>query len=549
MKKIVMLIALVTFGWMTVSADNDSLTIALDLNAETQVADLSAPEITFEIEAPSAISEDGKDGLKYYRNWLGEKCIDFGDQPVYYDFKRDMTFVGVPVFALGWALNSEKKSFRSLRKGFIGGFHTEIDNYTQFAPYAVILGMKAAGYQGRSSWDRLMVSTLASNVIMAGIVNGIKYGAKEERPDGSTKNSFPSGHTATAFVAATVLHKEYGMTRSPWFSVGGYAVATATGFMRVMNNRHWISDVIAGAGIGILSTEVGYWIGDMIYKNKGITHLELEGVGDSPSFFDIHLGIGLHSNKLVFEDDLFANLADQNPFNDNRYPVELGTSTSVGIEGAYFLNKYIGVGGMARVTTTPVHGLDMTDDDIVYIDELNNEVTDFNQEMGTNFPYLNTVSVDNENLLDISFDAGVYGNLPLNNRFSLGAKALIGMRLSKGFSYEATMRDANGKILMQPAVDGEDPQPRTYKISDVDGNNSFNYVLGVSATYKYKQNFAWKVFVDFDSSKNKYTMTDKIFPEDIMIANGFPANFFDDEYKSTKRLNFWTIGAAFTITF
>lgn len=548
MKKIVMLIALVTFGWMTVSADNDSLTIALDLNAETQVADLSAPEITFEIEAPSAISEDGKDGLKYYRNWLGEKCIDFGDQPVYYDFKRDMTFVGVPVFALGWALNSEKKAFRSLRKGFIGGFHTEIDNYTQFAPYALILGLKASGYQGRSSWDRLMVSTLASNVIMAGIVNGIKYGAKEERPDGSTKNSFPSGHTATAFVAATVLHKEYGMTRSPWFSVGGYAVATATGFMRVMNNRHWISDVIAGAGIGILSTEVGYWIGDMIYKNKGITHLELEGVGDSPSFFDIHMGIGLHSNKLVF-DEYADGYTGKIPLGEYSNTLELGTSTSVGIEGAYFLNKYIGVGGMARVTTTPVKGLDMTDTDFEYIDASNAMVKEFNQDYALNLPYLNTVTVDNENLLDISFDAGVYGNLPITDRFSLGAKVLIGARLSKGFTYEATMRDANGQILMEPMKDGEDPQARTFKFIDVDGNNSFNYVLGISATYKYKQNFAWKVFVDYDSSKNKYNLYNRFRPDDILLANALPPSLINYSYYASKHLAFWTIGAAFTITF
>ena len=75
---------------------------------------------------------------------------------------------------------------------------------------------------------------------MAGLVNGIKYTASEMRPDGSTRNSWPSGHTATAFMAATILHKEYGLTRSPWYSVGAYTLATATGVMRVLNNRHWM---------------------------------------------------------------------------------------------------------------------------------------------------------------------------------------------------------------------------------------------------------------------------------------------------------------------
>ncbi|HAO64286.1 MAG TPA: phosphatidic acid phosphatase, partial [Porphyromonadaceae bacterium] len=95
----------------------------------------------------------------------------------------------------------------------------------------------------------------------------------------------------TAFVAATILHKEYGMTRSPWFSVGGYALATATGVMRVLNNRHWISDVMAGAGIGIISTELGYFAADLIFKDRGVERYELDGeVSVNPSFVDIQMG-------------------------------------------------------------------------------------------------------------------------------------------------------------------------------------------------------------------------------------------------------------------
>lgn len=73
---------------------------------------------------------------------------------------------------------------------------------------------------------------------MATLVETMKYSVRELRPDGSTNNSFPSGHTATAFSAATILHKEYGMTRSPWYSIAGYMLTTATGCMRVFNNRH-----------------------------------------------------------------------------------------------------------------------------------------------------------------------------------------------------------------------------------------------------------------------------------------------------------------------
>jgi membrane-associated phospholipid phosphatase len=91
----------------------------------------------------------------------------------------------------------------------------------------------------------------------------------------------PSGHTATAFVTATILDMEY-RDASPWISVGGYAVATTTAIYRMANNQHWISDVLIGAGIGIFSTKVVYFthryhwgkksnmvILPTIYKNGG----------------------------------------------------------------------------------------------------------------------------------------------------------------------------------------------------------------------------------------------------------------------------------------
>ena len=84
------------------------------------------------------------------------------------------------------------------------------------------------------------------------------------------KTVFLSGHTAFAFAAATILHKEYGQTRSPLYSIAGYSLATITGVGRVLNNRHWVSDVLVGAGIGIVSTDLGYFLSDVILKQKGI---------------------------------------------------------------------------------------------------------------------------------------------------------------------------------------------------------------------------------------------------------------------------------------
>lgn len=97
--------------------------------------------------------------------------------------------------------------------------------------------------------------------LMGITVNTFKHTTSVMRPDETTRNSFPSGHTATAFLGAELLRREY-WNVSPWIGVAGYAVAAGTGFFRMYNNRHWFTDVIAGAGVGvgILSVEAAYWL-------------------------------------------------------------------------------------------------------------------------------------------------------------------------------------------------------------------------------------------------------------------------------------------------
>lgn len=170
------------------------------------------------------------------------------------------------------------KDIHSIRDGIIPGFHYKYDDYLQYIPAGLVIGMKAAGYESRSSWGRMIVSDAFSVATMATAVNAVKYSIKRLRPDGSQRNSFPSGHTATAFLSATMLHKEYGW-RSPWFSIGGYTVAAVTGVSRIMNNKHWMSDVVAGAAIGIGSVHLGYYLGDLIFKEKGLSSIYAE-----PSF-------------------------------------------------------------------------------------------------------------------------------------------------------------------------------------------------------------------------------------------------------------------------
>lgn len=141
--------------------------------------------------------------------------------------------------------------------GWNPNFHTTADNYLQYAPAVITLGLSAAGLKGRNDLLNQSLILAKSELLMSVVVQGIKRTSKVERPYGPVYTSFPSGHTAQAFLSATFLAKEYGHI-SPWISVGAYTTATGVGVLRMMNNKHWISDVLAGAGIGILSVEFVY---------------------------------------------------------------------------------------------------------------------------------------------------------------------------------------------------------------------------------------------------------------------------------------------------
>lgn len=162
---------------------------------------------------------------------------------------------------------SMDRDFAALRNNLAPDFSYHYDDYIQYSPAVLTLGIKACGYKGQSDWGRMLVADAFSVAVMAGVTNALKYSVKRERPDGSARNSFPSGHTATAFMCATMLHKEYGWRNIGW-SIGGYSVAMLTALSRNLNNKHWVSDTFMGAAIGVGSVELGYYLTGLIFKEK-----------------------------------------------------------------------------------------------------------------------------------------------------------------------------------------------------------------------------------------------------------------------------------------
>jgi membrane-associated phospholipid phosphatase len=149
------------------------------------------------------------------------------------------------------------KEFQEERNEYYPYFRTHADDYLQYVPIVAVYGLNAVGVKGKNDFANRTALLIKSEIIMTVITFSLKKIVAEPRPDTGEQNSFPSGHTAQAFVAATFMAKEYGQ-KSVWYSIGAYSVATSIGVLRVMNNRHWASDVLAGAGIGILSTNIAY---------------------------------------------------------------------------------------------------------------------------------------------------------------------------------------------------------------------------------------------------------------------------------------------------
>lgn len=150
-----------------------------------------------------------------------------------------------------------RNELKEERYEYLSSFNKRSDDYLPYVSGATVYILHAAGVKPKHDVINYSVILVKSELVMIAVTSILKKSTHVLRPDSSAYNSFPSGHTAQAFVMANFLRHEFGH-RSIWYSVAGYAFASGVGILRIANNRHWISDVLAGAGIGILSSELAY---------------------------------------------------------------------------------------------------------------------------------------------------------------------------------------------------------------------------------------------------------------------------------------------------
>lgn len=156
--------------------------------------------------------------------------------------------------------------FRKETYGGAGRYRPHLDDYLQHTPMAIGILFDLAGAEGRreSIAEKLTVKAMGG-VAVAAIVLGVKSLGLAQRPDARTRNSFMSGHTATVFLGAELLRLEYGTT-FPYVAAAGYGIAVATAMFRVWHMRHWTSDVVAGAGVGIAAAWIGHYTGTLLVE-------------------------------------------------------------------------------------------------------------------------------------------------------------------------------------------------------------------------------------------------------------------------------------------
>jgi membrane-associated phospholipid phosphatase len=147
-------------------------------------------------------------------------------------------------------------------------FKTSADKHLKWIPFATVFLGDLFGVKTKSGWKEQVLIAGAAEAIRYAIADNLKKLTHEHRPAPYLGNhSFPSGHAASSFAGAEFMHIEFKRSL-PFLSSFGYVGATATAAIRLMKNRHWLRDVVAGAAIGVLSVRLAYFLVNKLTRSN-----------------------------------------------------------------------------------------------------------------------------------------------------------------------------------------------------------------------------------------------------------------------------------------
>jgi membrane-associated phospholipid phosphatase len=150
-------------------------------------------------------------------------------------------------------------------------FHTNAESYLMWSPTASIYLLDAFKIKARHSFKEHLILDGGSIVITGGLGYAMRLISRDVKVYTTHNTKFPSGHTANAFRGAEMLHQEL-KYKNELLSYSGYLVATGVGILRIYNKDHLLTEVLAGAGLGISSTKLTYLIFDKIKYQRGKAH-------------------------------------------------------------------------------------------------------------------------------------------------------------------------------------------------------------------------------------------------------------------------------------
>ena len=385
--------------------------------------------------------------VEHTHDYLSYRDID---QLTYDEWNRKNTrsslIISGSMIAAGAILISVNENFNNVRQRYQPDFEDPLDDYIQYAPIAAIYTMNLLGYEGRHNIPRYTLNLATTGVVMLAGIQGFKSIINITRPDDSSDNSWPSGHTATAFMAAHMLQKEYGY-KNPYIGIAGYTVATTVGAMRQLNNRHWFSDTVAGAGFGIALTELGYYLSDVIFKDYGVNEMEIQTREPNyykPSFFSSKLGYALLLGDLtgpgreIFGDDGFQ----------------------INLDGSYMLNPFLGIGASLSFASFPL-------------------------KEKASLP-IATTNIESQAIGVSTLAAGPYFGYPFNESLFLTGKVLFGFARSTEASFIADTETATD-VLFANVQEGQD----------------FSFIGGLMLSKTFSKRMGVGLFTEYTNTRPK----------------------------------------------
>ena len=233
--------------------------LALSMWAPAQAQQPSAPPDPQEQKAEAKEPPTPADtGIRALFGDLGE---DIKHLPA-----MDNLYIAAIGGALALAAHQGDQSFNAKLLSHYDGVNTAFapGKYLGNTPEQVAfsLGTYAFGrWRDQPKVVHLGMDLLQAQIMSEILVEPLKLIVRRERPDGSNRQSFPSGHAAVTFATATVIERHLGWRKS----VFGYAIASYVAMSRIHDNRHYLSDVIFGAAVGtiagrtVVHHQADYW--------------------------------------------------------------------------------------------------------------------------------------------------------------------------------------------------------------------------------------------------------------------------------------------------